>query len=63
MTSNFAKNEKELKNLMQAVSLYSTVIGMEFCYEKCAMLSMKNEKRQMTEGMIKAENIVVTLID
>ena len=46
----FATNEKELETLIQAVSIYSEDIGMEFCIEKCAMLIMKGRKRQMTEG-------------
>ena len=34
----FAKNEKELKTLIQTVRIYSQDIGMEFSIEKCAML-------------------------
>ena len=40
----FAKNEKELKNLIHAVRIYSQDIGMEFGIEKCAMLVMKSGK-------------------
>ncbi len=47
----FAKNEKELENLIQAVRIYSQDIGMEFGIEKCAMLIMKSGKRHMTEGI------------
>ena len=47
----FAKNEKELKTLIQALGIYSEDIGMEFGIEKCAMLIMKSGKRQMTEGL------------
>ena len=47
----FAKNEKELETLIQAVRIYSRGIGMEFDIEKCAMLVMKSGKRYMTGGM------------
>ena len=33
----FAKEEKELETLIQAVRIYSQDIGMEFGIEKCAM--------------------------
>ena len=45
----FAKNEKELETLIQAVRIYSDDIGIEFGIEKCAVLVMKSEKRQMTK--------------
>ena len=47
----FAKKEKELETLIQAVIIYSQGIGMEFGIEKCAMLIMKSGKRHMTDGM------------
>ena len=47
----FAKNKKELKTLIQVVRIYSDDIGMEFDVEKCAMLIIKNGKRQMMEGI------------
>ena len=47
----FAKNEKELETLIQAVRIYSQDIGMEFGIEKCAMLVMKSGKRHMTDGI------------
>ena len=47
----FAKNEKELENLIHAVRIYSQDIGMEFGIEKCAMIVMKSGKRHMTVGM------------
>ena len=40
----FAKNEKELKTLIQAVRIYSQNIGMEFGIEKCTTLIMKSGK-------------------
>ena len=39
----FAKNEKELETLIQAVRIYSDDIGLEFGIEKCAMLIMKSK--------------------
>ena len=36
---------------MQAVSINSQDIGMEFRQEKCALLMMRSGKRQMTEGI------------
>ena len=47
----FAKNERELETLIQAVRIYSQDIGMECGIEKCAMLVMKSRKRHMTDGM------------
>ena len=54
MTSNYLqkkKNEKELETLIHTIRIYSRDIGMEFGIEKCAMLVMKNGKRQLTAGM------------
>ena len=48
-TKVFAKNEKELMTLIQTIGIYSQDIGMEFCIEKCAMLIIKKDKRQITE--------------
>ena len=48
---HFAENEKELKNLIQAVSIYIQDIGMEFSIEKYALLIMKNGNRKMTQGI------------
>ena len=47
----FAKNEKELENLIQAVRICSHDIRMEFGTEKCAMLLIKSGKQQITEGI------------
>ena len=47
----FAKNEKELKTVIQAVKIYSNDMRMEFEIEKCARFITKNGKRQMTEGI------------
>ena len=47
----FAKSEKELETLINAVRIYSHDTGMEFGIEKCAMLVMKSGKRHMTDGM------------
>ena len=45
------KNEKELETLMQTIRIYSQDIGMEVDIEKCAMLIMRSEKRQIVEGI------------
>ena len=45
----FAKNEKELENLIQTVRIYSQDIGMKFGIEKCSTLVMKSGKRHVTE--------------
>ena len=45
----FAKNEKELETLIEAVRVYNQDTRVEFGIEKCVMLIMKSEKRQMTD--------------
>ena len=47
----FAKNEKELENLLHTVRIYSQDIGMEFGIEKCALFIMKSGKRHLTDGI------------
>ena len=47
----FAKNEKELEARIHTVRIYSQDIGMEFGIEKCALLVMKNCKRNWTDRM------------
>ena len=47
----FAQNKKELETFIQVVRIYSQDIGVEFSIEKCAMLIMRNRKRQKTEGI------------
>ena len=47
----FAKNEKELETLIQAVRIYNQDIGMGFGIQKSTMLMMKSRKRHMTDGM------------
>ena len=44
----FPQNEQELETLIQALTMYSQDIGMEFGIEKCTMLIMKSRTRQMT---------------
>ena len=41
--------KKELETLIQAVTIYSDDIKMEFGIEKCAMFIMRNGKRQKME--------------
>ena len=43
-------NEKELENLLQTVRIFSQDTGMEFGFEKCAMLVMKCGKRSLRKG-------------
>ena len=47
----FAKNEKELETLIQAVRIYCQDIGLEFGIEKCAMLIIRSGKQHMMEGI------------
>ena len=47
----FAKNEKEVENLIHTVRIYCQNIGMEFGIETGAMLVMKSGKRHITDGM------------
>ena len=50
----FSKNEKKKNGNPNTGSedthLYSDDIGMECSIEKCAIITMKSGKRQMTEG-------------
>ena len=46
-----AEKEKELKTLIQAIRTFSQDIKMESGIEKGAILIMKREKRQITEGI------------
>ena len=47
----FAKNENELVTQIQKIRIYNQDLGMEFSIEKCAMLIMKNVKRETIEGI------------
>ena len=47
----FAKNEKELETLIQALRIYSKDIGTKFRIEKYAILIIRSEKRQMRAGI------------
>ena len=44
----FAKNQKELENLIQ---IYSQDIGLKFGIEICTILVMKSGKQYITEGI------------
>ena len=58
----FAKIEKELETLIQAVRRNSQDIWMESGIEKCAMLIMKSGKQQMAEGIkLSNQEIIRTL--
>ena len=45
----FAKNEKELGNLIQTIRIYSQDVGMESDIEKCAMFIRRSSKNKITE--------------
>ena len=47
----FAKNEKELETIINAVGIYSQDIRKEFGIEKCAIPVMESGKRHMTDRM------------
>ena len=46
----FAKSEKELETLVQAIRIYTLDIGMKFVSEKGAILIMKSKEIEITEG-------------
>ena len=58
----FAKNETELETLKQTVRIYSRVIAMEFCIEKCVMLLMKSGKRHMTKRFKLANKVIIRTV-
>ena len=47
----FGENEKELETHIHAVRIYSQDIGMECGIGKCVVLTMKSDKRHMTDEM------------
>ena len=47
----FAKNEKELETLIQAVRIHSQDVDIKLDLEKCAMLIVRSVKRHRTEEM------------
>ena len=49
--SLFAKKEKELETLMQAVRIYNDEIEMEYGKEKCVMQIISSGKRWKAEGI------------
>ena len=56
-SSNLQKMKKKMETLIQTIGIYSQEIGKEFGIEKCAMLIIKNGKREATEGMSKKNQI------
>ena len=48
----YAKNEKALETLVEAVHTFSKDIGMEFGLEKCAILNMKKGKTVVSDGIV-----------
>ena len=47
----YGRNEKELNELMNVVNKFSGDIGMEFGFEKCAMVVIKSGAKVKTEGI------------
>ena len=47
----FAKNKKRIGNPTTGSRNIQSNIGMEFGFEKCAMLEMKSDKWHLTERM------------
>ena len=52
---SFAKTEKEMETQIQTIRTYCQDVGMKFDTEKCAMLIIKNGKRD-TRKKIKLPN-------
>ena len=48
-TSSYLHKMKKIRTLLKTVRIHTKIIGMEFGFEKCAMLIMKCEKRQITD--------------
>ena len=48
----YASNEKSLESLIQTLCVFSNDIGMEFGVEKCAVLTMKEEKMTNSDGIV-----------
>ena len=48
----YGKTERELNELMLIVDGYSSDIGMEFGFEKCAMLVLKKGVKVISEGIV-----------
>ena len=59
----YGKSERELRELMRIVSLYSRDIGMEFGFEKCAMLSIKNGVKVKSVGITVPSGEMIREVD
>lgn len=59
----YGKSERELEELMRVVSKFSKDIGMEFGFEKCAMLSIKSGVRVRSEGITVPSGEVISEVD
>ena len=59
----YAKSERELNELMMIVSEYSRDIGMEFGFEKCAMLVMKKGVKVKSEGIVVPSGDVIKEVE
>ena len=59
----FANNEKKkLESLIQTIRIYSQDRGMESVIEKCAMLLNRSGKRQIREGIEKANQEIIRML-
>ena len=47
----YASSQRELESLVNVVEAYSWDIGMEFVMDKCAVLTVKDGKRVVGEGL------------
>ena len=60
----YAKNEKSLDSLIQAVRIFSKDIGIEFGIEKCAMLVLKRGKVATSNGIkLPDESVIKSVKD
>lgn len=59
----YGKSERELNELILIVSEYSKDIGMEFGFEKCAMLVMKKGMKVKSEGILLPSGDVIKEVE
>ena len=59
----YAKTERELEELMIVVDRYSSDIGMEFGFDKCAMIVIKAVVKVKSEGIVLPTGDVIKELD
>ena len=59
----YAKTERELNELMSVVSKFSADIGMEFGFEKCAMLVIKAGVKVKSEGIVLPSGDIIKQVE